>query len=323
MRGFPRPGNVLAALLIVAPAAAPVAAAQTTLSPAAMARAGIALATLHTVRMTPSIAAIGTVLDPAPLIELSGQMATLDAQIEGAKAKVILQQQQMAQASALYKRGQIISLADYQKAAQDLAASRSALGVALAKRKSLDQQTQATWGPIVAGIVRSDGDPLPQVAAGKAMLVGLSLPPGASLAMPPREIEVEAQGIRFAVRLIAGVPRMLGGFPGQAILCQAAAEPGIPIGATVAASLPTGAERAGVVVPWSAVLWKGDKALVFRAAADGHFEPVPIATDAPTADGYFVAASLAQGNQIVVRGAALLLGGPKPASGGDEDDEGD
>ena len=114
---------------------------------------------------------------------------------------------------------------------------------------------------------------------------------------------------------------MLGGFPGQAILYQAAAQPGVPIGATVSASLPTGAERAGVLVPWTAVLWKGGKALVFRAAG-GRFEPVPIATDAPTASGYFVAAPLVQGTQVVVRGASLLLGGPpQPAAAGDEDDD--
>lgn len=328
MRSFARLAKVLAALPVVLPVAAYVAAAQTRLTPHAMARAGIAIAALNTARMAQSIAAVGVVLDPAPLIQLSGQFAALDAQIDGAKAKLVLEQQQMAQASALYKQRQVISLTDYQKAAQELAASRSALTVEEAKRKTLDQETRASWGPTVAAIVSSAGEPLPQLAAGKAMLVGLSLPPGTSLATPPREVEAEAQGIRFTARLIAPVPRMLGSFPGQAILYQAAAQPGIPIGATVSASLPAGAERAGVLVPWSAVLWKGDKALVFRAVADGNFEPVPIATDLPTAAGYFVAAplanQLAEGNQVVVRGAALLLGGPpKPAAGGDEDDEDD
>lgn len=321
MRTFPRFGKVLAALLIGSPVAAHAASPQTVLSPAAMARAGVAVAALQAIRTAPTIAAIGVVLDPAPLIQLSGQIAMLDAQIDGAKAKVVLEQQQMAQASALFKHGQVISMTDYQKAAQDLAASQSALAVARARRESLDRQTQATWGQTVAAIVRSDGEPLPQLAAGKAMLVGLSLPPGTSLATPPREVEAEAYGIRFTARLIAPVPRMLGGFPGQAILYQAAAQPGIPIGATVSASLPTGAARAGVLVPWSAVLWKGDKALVFRSVADGRFEPVPIATDVPTAGGYFVVAPLAQGNRIVVRGAALLLGGPPKPTGGDEDDD--
>lgn len=322
MRCLPQFAKVLAALLILSPVVASAGSAQATLSPAAMTRAGIAVATLQTARMAQSIPVIGVVLDPAPLIQRWGQIAGLDAEIEGAKAKLVLEQQQMAQASALFKNRQVISLTDYQKAAQELAASQSALAVAQAKRKTLDQQTQATWGPTVAAIVASDGDPLPQLAAGTAMLVGLSLPPGKSLATPPREVEAEAQGIRFTAHLIAPVPRMLGSFPGQAILYRAVAQPGIPIGATVSASLPIGAERAGVLIPWSAVLWKGDQALVFRAVADGRFEPVPIATDAPTAGGYFVAATLAQGNQVVVRGAALLLGGPaKPATGGDEDDD--
>lgn len=287
-----------------------------------MTRAGILVATLPETRMAKSIAAVGVVLDPAPLIQLSGQIATLDAEIDGAKAKVVLEEQQMAQASALFRHGQIISLSDYQKAAQDLAASQSVLAVAQAKRKTMDQRIQATWGATVATILRGGGDPLPQLAAGAEMLIGLSLPPGSTLAEPPRDIEAQAADIRFSARLIASIPRMLDSFPGQAILYQAAAQPGIPIGAAVSASLPTGAERAGVLVPWSAVLWKGGQALVFRATDDDHFEPVPIATDVPTAGGYFVAAPLAQDNRIVVRGAALLLGGPtKPAAGGGEDDD--
>ena len=80
-----------------------------------------------------------------------------------------------------------------------------------------------------------------------------------------------------------------------------------------------------MLVPWSAVLWRGDKAVVFRAVANGRFEPVPIATDAPTAGGYFVAPPLAEGNRVVVQGAALLLDArPKPAGGrgaADEDDD--
>jgi multidrug efflux pump subunit AcrA (membrane-fusion protein) len=283
-------------------------------------RAGIIVERLRAAHMAPSIAALGVVLDPAPLLQLSGQIATLEAEIAGAKAKVVLEKQQMAQASALYRSRQIISLATYQKAVEDLAANQAALAVARTKRAALLAQTGASWGPVVTAILRKDGAPLPQLAANKAMLVGVSLPPGVTLAAPPQHVMAEAAGIHFDLDLIGPVPGMLGGYPGQSFLYEAAATPGVPIGTTVSASLPAGPQRAGIVVPWSAVLWQDGHALVFRAASGHRFEPVPIATDIPAAGGYFVSALLAPGDRVVVHGAGLMLGAvghAKPAPIGD------
>ncbi len=313
-------------LLLLAVAAVGIAfhaaAAPAVLGSHAIAQARIAVVALHTAWITRSVAALGVVLDPAPLLQLSGRIATLEAQVDGAKAKVVLEKQQMAQASTLYRNRQIISLADYQKAAEDLAASQATLAVARARRAALLAQTEAGWGPAVAAILRTNGAPLPQLAATTAMLVALSLPPGVMLAEPPQHAVAEAAGIRFALDLIGPVPGMLGGYPGQSFLYEAAAQPGVPIGTTVSASLPAGPQQVGTVVPWSAVLWRDGHALVFRAAAGHRFEPVPIATDVPAADGYFVSARLAPGDRVVVRGAALLLGiGGKPRSAGEEDED--
>ncbi|MGH7029996.1 MAG: hypothetical protein ACREEZ_06180, partial [Stellaceae bacterium] len=139
-------------------------------------------------------------------------------------------------------------------------------------------------------------------------------------AKPPQQVEAQSRGRRFILRLIGPVPGMLGGYPGQSLLYQAAAEPEVPIGASVAAALPAGPARAGVVVPRSAVVWRGGRALVFRAGAANHFDPVPIATTAPIAGGYFVPVGLSPSDRVVVRGAALLLGAGQAARpGGGED----
>lgn len=277
------------------------------LSDHAGARNGISVARLHAARQTRSVPALGTVLDPAPLIRLSGEIASAEAEVAGAKAKVVLEQQQMAQVSALYQR-KTISLANYQKAEEDLAANQAVLAIARAKRAARLAETKATWGAAMAAVLSKGGDPLPQFAAGKAMLVGLSLQPGTTLAAPPQRAEAEAAGTSFALRLIGPVPGMLGRYPGQSFLYEAEAQPGVPVGTTVSASLPAGPERVGVLVPWSAVAWHDGRALVFRAGSGNRFEPLPIKTDAPAADGYFVSAVLSPGDRIVVRGADLLLG---------------
>lgn len=269
-------------------------------------RAGIAIATLHTARMARSVPALGVVLDPAPLIGLSGELATDKAELAAAKAKVVLERQQMAQARALYRR-QTTPLANYQKAQEDLAANEALLGVAQAKRDARLARTEATWGTAMAAALRKASDPLPQLAVGKAMLVALSLPPGTTLAAPPRRTKGEAAATAFSLRLIGPVPGMLGRYPGQSFLYWGTAQPGVPVGITVSASLATGPDHAGMLVPQSAVVWQDGRALVFRARAGHRFEPVPIATDVPAVGGYIVSKGLSPYDRVVVRGADLLL----------------
>ncbi len=276
-------------------------------------RAGIAIATLHAARMARSAPALGVVLDPAPLIGLSGELATDKAELAAAKAKVVLERQQMAQAAALYRR-QTTPLANYQKAQEDLAANEALLGVAQAKRDARIARAEATWGTAMAAALRKGSDPMPQLAVGKAMLVALSLPPGTTLAAPPRRAKGEAAGTTFALRLIGPVPGMPGRYPGQSFLYWGAAQPGVPVGVTVSASLATGPDHAGTLVPQAAVVWQDGRALVFRARPGHRFEPVPIATDVPAAGGYIVSAVLSPGDRVVVRGADLLLGLAKKAT---------
>ena len=309
---------IFAFLLVLVIAFSNMAAAQTVVSAAEAERAGIRVATLQTARMARSIPALGSVLDPAPFIRLSGEIAMIDAQVAGAKAKVVLEKQQMAQASALYRHRQVISLTEYQKAAEDLAANDAVLAEARAKRGSLLARTQADWGTAMAAALGADSDPLPQLATGKAMLVGLSLPPGTTLAEPPGQVDAEAAGTRFSLHLIGPVPKMLGGYPGQAFLYEAAAQPEVPIGTIVSVSLPAGPQRAGMLVPWSAVMWQQGRAVVFRAAAGHRFDAVPIATDIPTASGYLVSERLSHGDRVVVRGASLLLGAANKSGRNDD-----
>jgi multidrug efflux pump subunit AcrA (membrane-fusion protein) len=283
-------------------------------------RDGIVVESLQRARFRQSVAALGVILDPVPLIRLHGEIAADDDAVAGAKAKVLLEQQQMVQAKALYRRGQIISMSDYQKAAEDLAANQAALAGARVRRAALLAEASAHWGAAMAGALRSGGDPLPQLAAGQAILVGLSLPPGARLADPPREVEAEIAGKRIALHLIGPVPGMLGGYPGQSILYHGNAQAEAPVGATVSAALSFGPERSGVIVPRSAVVWQGGTAFVFRADAGNRFEPVSIATGSPAASGYFVPAALSPGDRVVVHGAALLLGGAQKTRPADEED---
>lgn len=316
-RLFGRLAPLCAALAIAGPAAA----SPVVLGAPAVARAGILLARLRSARSAPALAALGVVLDPAPLLRLRGRIEGAAAAIAAARARLALAQKLSARSAQLYGEGRLISALAYEKAQGAVDAAGIALAAARARRAALLAQTGATWGAAMTAALRTDGDPLPRLASGMAMLVGLSLPPGTTLAAPPHQAVAKAAGTRLALTLIGPVPGMLGGYPGQSFLYETAATPGVPVGTTVSASLPAGPRRTGVVVPPSAVLWQGGRALVFRAGAGNRFEAVPIATDLAAPGGYFVSARLAPGDRIVVRGAALLLGagGRAPTAAGDDD----
>jgi len=83
--------------------------------------------------------------------------------------------------------------------------------------------------------------------------------------------------------------------------------PTLAAGLNVAVAVPTGAARAGVVVPEGAVVrWSGVR-WVYRASGAGHFERVALADAQPVEGGLFVTTGLAAGEEIAVAGAAVLL----------------
>src|SRR5579875_876420 len=108
---------------------------------------------------------------------------------------------EQARARLLYGQAHNISAADLQKEEEDVAAAQALLAEARAKRAALLEEAGIDWGGALATALARGGDPLPQLANGSAMLVGLGLPPGTVLAAPPRRAVAEAAGIRFPLSL--------------------------------------------------------------------------------------------------------------------------
>ena len=78
-------------------------------------------------------------------------------------------------------------------------------------------------------------------------------------------------------------------------------------GAAVAAFLPIGEARTGVVVPAAAVVWWQGRAWVYVEERPGRFVRRVVATGAPVAGGLFVTGGVVAGDRVVVRGAQMLL----------------
>jgi hypothetical protein len=79
---------------------------------------------------------------------------------------------------------------------------------------------------------------------------------------------------------------------------------GMPV---VGALKLSGESRAGVVIPFSAVVWHGGKAWAYVKADHDRFLRKPVATSEEIGNGWFTADGFAPDDEVVVSGAQLLL----------------
>ncbi|MBT8446729.1 MAG: hypothetical protein HKO62_00020, partial [Gammaproteobacteria bacterium] len=75
------------------------------------------------------------------------------------------------------------------------------------------------------------------------------------------------------------------------------------------------------VVPASALVWHSGRSWVYRREADGAFVRIAVDTGAQTADGRLVSGALEAGDDIVTRGAQVLLSEEFRWSIPDEDED--
>jgi multidrug efflux system membrane fusion protein len=302
--------------------AAAAAADSITLSAAAVKEAGIVIQSVAATRFSPKVEARGSLLDPSPVLSLYSSLSAATAKLVAARAILRFSQQQEARAKILFGNNQAISEQKFQQAEQAAAAAQAAFTEAQSSRTALINEATVDWGSALAASLQENNNPLLlQLSDGRAVLIGLSLPPATALPSPAEHAMAQAAGKHFPISLIGPVRRMVGFYPGESFLYQAAAQPGAPIGTAIVAKLPSGPQRNGVRVPAAAVVWRNGDPLVFRALRKNAFEPVRIATGAQIDGDYFVTSGLALGEQVVVRGGGFLLGAGwrshGPPSGGD------
>lgn len=282
-------------------------------------------------RLAPTVTAFGAVLDPGKLAAASAKLAAARAAIAEAKARLALAKAKETRASVLFRAQRNISKAQYQQALADAEVAAATLNETQVRLRSEQASIRADWGASLATAVAHEREPIPELITGASCLLRATLPFGTALsALPKHAVAKSPAGSSINLTLVGPSPRSpSGGGPSYFFLGSGAGCP--PVGMTVEAVLPAGPKRNGVVVPLSAVVWRGDEPFAFRADGKGAFSPVSLVAANPVAGGYFVPASshssLSAGQKVVVSGAGLLLSysetpPEKPKKAGD-DDEGD
>lgn len=248
-----------------------------------------------------------SVLDVSDLVNAASQYAAAVAQRDQAMARLQASRPELERLRVLNADDHNVSDRVVQDAAAANAADEAAVRAANVSAMAAEASARQRWGAVLARGVARGAPWARELAAGDKALVEAVF---TRELVPPARIRIAGSGGRAAIaQYLAPSPRVDARLLKPAHYYLASAHT-LPIGmiSTIAAPQVT----AGVFVPASAVVWKGNQAVVFVEERPGHYVQQNVAANIP-ATGGFIETTLHAGQRVVVTGAQQLLSeGQKP-----------
>jgi hypothetical protein len=268
------------------------------LSPEAQKRIELQVSAVQPANFQPELTAYGTVLDPAPLLAIQGEIEADQAALEPARKAAEREKELFAEGGNVSQK--TVETAESEQHAADI------------KLKTAQRNLEFDWGTAIASLNAAGQQELAdKIAAHQTSLVRADLPMGDSIAEMPSSAVISVAGMKseYAAASISPAlkadPKTLGqGF----ILRVDGNNPALAPGAAVTARLKiSGPSTTGVAIPDSAVVRFEGKTWVYIAGPDNKFTRRVIAADTPLDQGWFSTNGPPAGEHIVVQATALLL----------------
>ena len=284
---------------------------QVTISEAAQEAAGIRTAALAPARFTPTVEALGVVVNPAPLVELRARLLTVRAEAEAVRAAVRFSGQERDRLQALYDDDRNVSKRAVQSADATLRGEAARVTALERSASGLQESLRAQWGEAIARLATDPrGSFFQELSTQRVLLVQLTLPAGVEPPAAGTKVGVtslNAPGARREAVLLSNAPFADPVVPGPTFLFRVAAAPELRVGNRVKGVLPRSCDpRQGVAVPPAAVVYHGGKAWVYVKTGGETFARREVTTREEVEGGWFDE-GLAAGDAVVVSGAQLLL----------------
>ena len=260
---------------------------------------GIEVAAPAAFKLAPEVAAQGTVLAPAALVDLFRQIAAARAALEISK-------ESLARAEKLFAGGELVARKDVQAAQTQQAQDE-------AKLSGLDDRLALEWGPHFAAMAAdARAALLAQLLVGKQALIRFSAARDAPLGTGPQGARLHPLGQETALfhsTAVFAAPTVDPASQAQAFLAVVATpQQPLATGLALAGVMElAGAPQSGVCVPQAAVVFYLGKAWVYQKTDDTHFERIEISTTTSITGGWFVAGEALATKQLVTTGCQTLL----------------
>ena len=260
---------------------------------------GIETADLTEKQLPPEAAVYGSVLAPAPLIDLFRQIAA-------AREAVEISNESLDRAEKLFASGELVARKDVQAAKTQQAKDHAIL-------RGLEDRLVLEWGQRFSAMNAAERTKLLEdLLGGRQALIRLSVSRGEPLVTSPLAARLHLFGHErepFRCTVILPAPATDPAFQSKTFLglLDTRAAP-LAAGLMLTGALElTGDPRTGLFVPQGAVVFYLGSAWVYRKTGDKDFERVGISTATPVAGGWFVEGDALDPHQIVMKGAQSLL----------------
>jgi len=177
--------------------------------------------------------------------------------------------------------------------------------------KAIIDEALLNWGKeLTDWALSSDSDKLGAFLSGRQTLLQITLPANKHLPGIIQTIYIEVSGNRskaHKAELISVAAQTDLAAQGESYYFQTS-DKNIITGMNVTAWIPEqNVQMAGVIIPESALIWYMDQAFVYLKTAEETFSRRTLEHYSASADGYFVTGAIKPGEQIVTKGAQMLL----------------
>ncbi len=269
---------------------------------------GIRIVQLQSAANQAQVQAYGTVLDLQPLTELSNGYTTTKAQLQTAQAKLNASRMAFERAQRLYQDQQNISAAQLQAAEANFRVDEASVAASETQLQNLASSALQQWGTVLGRALVDRAPILLRLLQRQDLLVQVTLPPGESLAEPPRTALAQSDNaIRASIQYVSPAPKTDARIQGVSFYYTVSGDSGLLPGMNVVVMLSSGRAANGSLIPASAVVWSQGKAWAYFRTGEQTFARREIATEAPAADGGYFVKGLPNSAEVVVQGAQLLL----------------
>ena len=278
-----------------------------TLDTRTQSQVGIAVTPLKALTTREQVTAPATVLSGQELVSARTNYVAAKANLEKVRANTEVAQQEYDRLKTLFQDQQNASQKELQTAQGVLRSDQADADAAKQDLSLQEAALQQSWGNVVAQWVVNDARALGRVLSQRDFLVQVTLPAGV-VSGAPRAISLEITGLAHVeANLISPFPRVDPRIQGVSLLYITHDHLGLAPGINLVAHMPTGRAMRGVLIPQSAIVWWQGNAWVYQRTVPGRFVRRLVPTDTPLANGLFVSTGFSPGDQIVVRGAQMLL----------------
>lgn len=289
--------NLLAVPLMLACLADSVRAIE--LDEDALKLSGIETAELVSKSVPAEVAVFGSVLSPAPLIDLIRQTDT-------ARAEIAVSKESLVRLEKLFTAGELV-------ARKDVDAAKAVQVRNLAALQGLEDRLALEWGPWFSAKSPAERDSLiKELLAGTRAIIRLAIPRGEALAAKPLAARLHAFSQENETIRATNI------LPASTVDAAYQAQPYLAFIETRGTHWPVGLSLSGVMeldgkpregrfIQQSAVVFYLGKGWVYQRKEDGSFERFEIDMDAPVDGGWLATGGEMSHAKIVTKGAQALL----------------